>query len=161
MISCGAGKDKSVFAGELSCWRNVRKHRSGCVEDVFSAGIWLASAPLHEAGKTTKSGNTLKPGIRREELGFASDNLSSDPNAYPLISTFSRPHSEVASTTHIPALNGFEKALRCFLVLLRTEGPPANAAFKNAAREGNFFGKKPPSPSGRNIQQETNFSAKR
>ena len=67
------------------------------------------SAPLHEAGKTTKSGNTLKPGIRREELGFASDNLSSDPNAYPLISTFSKPHSEVASTTHIPALKGVPK----------------------------------------------------
>ena len=37
---------------------------------------------------------------------FASDTLSSDPNACPLISTFSRPHSEVASTTHIPALKG-------------------------------------------------------
>ncbi|HIX49057.1 MAG TPA: hypothetical protein H9981_08645, partial [Candidatus Mediterraneibacter caccavium] len=69
-----------------------------------SAGIWLASAPLHEAGKTTKSENTLKPGIRREELGSASNNPSSDPNAYPLISTFSKPHSEVTSTTHIPAL---------------------------------------------------------
>ena len=98
-------------------WLNVRKQRSAWVEDVFSAGIWLASAPLHEAGKTTKSGNTLKPGIRREELGSASDTLSSDPNACPLISTFSKPHSEVASTTHIPALKGsFEKALRCFLV---------------------------------------------
>ena len=28
----------------------------------------------------------------------------------------------------------FEKALRCFLVLLKTEGPPTNAAFKNVAR---------------------------
>ena len=114
-----------------------RKQWSACVEDVFSAGRWLASAPLHEAGKTTKSGNTLKPGIRREELGFASDNPSSDPNAYPLISTFSKPHSEVTSTTHLPELKGgSEKALRCFLVWLKTEGPPANAAFKNAAREG-------------------------
>ncbi len=91
------------------------KHGCRDVEAVFITGIWLASAPLHEAGKTTKSGNTLKPGIRREELGFASDNLSSDPNACPLISTFSRPHSEDASTTHIPVrrenvpnhINGF------------------------------------------------------
>ena len=64
-----------------------------------------------------RSMSTLKPGIRREELGSASDTLSSGPNACPLISTFSKPHSEVASTTHIPALKGSsEKALRCFLV---------------------------------------------
>ena len=80
-----------------------------CAEDVFSAERWLASAPLHEAGKTTGSGDTLKPGVRREELGCASDNLSSGPNAYPLIPTFSKPHSEVASTTHLPALKRFRK----------------------------------------------------
>ena len=106
-----------------------------CAEDVFSAERWLASAPLHEAGKTTGSGDTLKPGVRREELGSASDTLSSAPNACPLISTFSKPHSEVASTTHIPALKDVpKKALRCFLVLLKPEGPPTNTAFKNAAR---------------------------
>ena len=116
-------------------WLNVRKQRSAWVEDIFSAGIWLASAPLHEAGKTTKSGNTLKAGIRREELGFASDTPSSDPNACPLISTFSKPHSEVASTTHIPALKGFRK--RRFSVFWFTQdgrSPQTNAAFKNAAR---------------------------
>ena len=117
-----------------------------CFEDVFSAGIWLASAPLHEAGKTTKSGNTLKPGIRREELGSASDTLSSAPNACPLISIFSKPHSEVTSATHILALKGsFEKALRCFLVLLKTEGLPTNAAFTNAV-EGELFRQKRTSP---------------
>ena len=84
---------------------NVRKPRSKCVEDVFSAEVWLASSPLHEAGKTTKSGNTLKTGIGRGQLSFASDNPSSNPNACPLISTFSKPHSEVASTTHTHALN--------------------------------------------------------
>ncbi len=121
---------------------NVRKPRSGVVQDVFSAEVWLASAPLHEAGKTTKSGNTLKTGIGRGQLGFASDNPSSKPNACPLISTFSKPHSEVTSATHIPALKGsFEKALRCFLVLLKTEGPPTNAAFTNAV-EGELFRQK-------------------
>ncbi|HJD33652.1 MAG TPA: hypothetical protein H9911_03800 [Candidatus Mediterraneibacter tabaqchaliae] len=94
----------------------------------------MASAPLHEAGKTTKSGNTLKPGIRREELGFASDNLSSDPNAYPLISTFSRPHSEVASTTHIPALKGIPKRRFAVFWFTQAERPPTNTAFKNAER---------------------------
>ena len=72
------------------------------------------------SGKTTKSGNMLKSGIRREELGFASDTLSSDPNACPLISTFSRSHSEVASTTHLPArrenvlhqTNGFRESIQ-------------------------------------------------
>ena len=79
-----------------------RNQRSADIEDVFSAGIWLASAPLHEAGKTTKSGNTLKTGIGRGQLSFASDNPSSNPNACPLISIFSKPHSEVASPPPYP-----------------------------------------------------------
>ena len=106
-----------------------------CFEDVFSAGIWLASAPLHEAGKTTRSWNTLKAGIRREELGFASDNLSSDPNACPLISTFSKPHSEVASTTHLPALKGFRKGAPLFSGLAQDgRSPQQMLRLKNAAR---------------------------
>ena len=126
---------------------NVRKPRSKCVEDIFSAEVWLASAPLHEAGKTTKSGNTLKAGIRREELGSASDTLSSAPNACPLISTFSKPHSEVASATRISALKGsFEKALRCFLVCSRRK-VPSKCSVKKAQREGNFFDKRRPIPS--------------
>ncbi len=107
--------------------------------------------------KHPKTGNTLKAGIRREELGSASDTLSSDPNACPLISTFSKPHSEVASTTHIPALKGsFEKALRCFLVLFKTEGPPTNAAFTNAV-EGELFRQKitPPQPTETHNAKET------
>ena len=96
-----------------------------CFEDVFSAGIWLASAPLHEAGKTTKSGNTLKAGIGRGQLGFASDNPSSNPNACPLISTFSKPHSEVASTTHTPALKGIPKRrFALFSGFFKPEDPP-------------------------------------
>ena len=113
---------------------HVRKLRSGFTQDVFSAEVWLASAPLHEAGKTTRSGNTLKTGIGRGQLSFASDNPSSNPNACPLISTFSKPHSEVASTTHIPALKGFRKSASLFSGFLKPEGPPTNAAFKNAAR---------------------------
>ena len=105
--------------------------------------------------KHPKTGNTLKAGIRREDLGSASDTLSSDPNACPLISTFSRPHSEVASTIHIPALKGsFEKALRCFLVFLKTEGPPpTNAAFKERNEKRTSPTKENPSPADRNTQR--------
>ena len=119
-----------------------------CFEDVFSAGIWLASAPLHEAGKTTKSGNTLKAGIGRGQLGFASDNPSSNPNACPLISTFSKPHSEVASTTHIPALKGsFEKALRCFLVSSSRKVPRQMQRLKNVTKRELLRQKRtPPQP---------------
>ena len=81
------------------------------ISNVFREGVWLASAPLHETGKTTKSGNTLKTGIGRGQLGFASDNPSSNPNACPLISTFSKPHSEVASATHTPSLKVFPMKL--------------------------------------------------
>ncbi len=31
----------------------------GVVEDVFCARVWVASAPLHRAGKTTKSEDML------------------------------------------------------------------------------------------------------
>ena len=58
---------KSGFVCEDGRRKNVRKPLSKCVEDVFSAEVWLASAPLHEAGKTTRSGNTPKTGIGRGE----------------------------------------------------------------------------------------------
>ena len=128
-------------------WLNVRKQRSAWVEDVFSAGIWLASAPLHEAGRTRKSASTLKAKQGIGQLDFVSDNsdalfnaylqiLSSSRlfNAYLQILSSSRPHSEVASTTHIPALKGFRK--RRFSVFWFTQDgrPSTNAAFQNAAR---------------------------
>ena len=112
-------RDKLGFVYEDRRRKNVRKPRSKCVEDVFSAEVWLASPPLHEAGKTTKSGNTLKAGIGRGQLGFVSDNPSSNPNACPLISTFSKPHSEVASTTHTPALKRFRKDAPLFSGFIR------------------------------------------
>ena len=121
--------------------KNVRKPRSKCVEDVFSAEVWLASAPLHEAGKTTKSGNTLKPGIRREELGFASDNPSSDPNACPLISIFSKPHSEVASTTHTSALKRFRKDAQRFSTFIRPEVRTAKSRILKTGPKGDAIDK--------------------
>ena len=109
--------------------------------------IWLASAPLHEASITTKSGTMLKAETGRRQLGFASDNPPCQFQRIVPDFSYTKLHSEVASTTHIPALNGFEKALRCFLVLLRTEGPPTNAAFKNAAEaRGTFPAKDAPFP---------------
>ena len=56
-----------------------------------------------------KSGDTLKTWIGRGQLSFASDNPSSNPNAYPLIFIFPKPHSEVASATHTYALKRFRK----------------------------------------------------
>ena len=109
--------------------KNVRKPLSKCVEDVFSAEVSLASAPLHEAGKTTRSGNKLKTGIGRGQLSFASDNPSSNPNACPLISTFSKPHSEVTSTTHTSALKCFRKDAQRFSTFIRPEVRTAKSRF--------------------------------
>ena len=121
---------KSGFVCEDERRKNVRKPLSKCVEDVFSAQVWLASAPLHEAGKTTRSGNTLKTGIGRGQLSFASDNPSSNPNACPLISTFSKPHSEVASTTHTSALKCFRKDAQRFSTFIRPEVRTAKCDFE-------------------------------
>ena len=123
---------------------NVRKPRSKCVEDVFSAEVWLASAPLHEAGKTTRSGNTLKTGIGRGQLSFASDNPSSNPNACPLISTFSKPHSEVASTTHTSALKRFRKDAPLFSGFIRPGVPTSKCRISKVGREGIFSGETEP-----------------
>ena len=54
---------------------------AGCVEDVFRACVGVASAPLHEAGQTTKSGTMLKAEISRGQLAFVSDNPPADFNA--------------------------------------------------------------------------------
>ena len=130
--------------GDPLSGQNVRKPRSVYIQDVFSAGRWLASTPLHEAGKTTRSGNTLKPRVRREELGSASDNLSSDPNAYPLISTFSKPHSEVASTTNTSALKRFRKDAPLFPGFIRPGVPTSKCRISKVGREGIFSGETEP-----------------
>ena len=112
---------------------HVRKLRSGFTQDVFSAEVWLASAPLHEAGKTTRSGNTLKTGIGRGQLSFASDNPSSNPNACPLISIFSKPHSEVASTTHTSAPKCFRKDAQRFSTFIRPGVHTAKSRFTHTS----------------------------
>ena len=105
---------KSGFVCEDERRKNVRKPRSKCVEDVFSAEVWLASAPLHEAGKTTRSGNTLKTGIGRGQLSFASDNPSSNPNACPLISIFFQ--ASFRSRLNHPHLRAEVLSKRCSVV---------------------------------------------
>ena len=72
---------KSGFVGEDERRKNVRKLQSKCVEDVFSAEVWLASAPLHEASKTIKFGTMLRAQIGRGQLVFASDNPPANFNA--------------------------------------------------------------------------------
>ena len=126
---------------------HVRKLRSGFTQDVFSAEVWLASAPLHEAGKTTKSGDTLKTGIGRGQLSFASDNPSSNPNACPLISTFSKPHSEVASTTYTSALKCFRKDAPVFSGFIRPGVPTSKCRIVKAERKGIFIGETESFPS--------------
>ena len=41
---------------------------AGCVEYVFRACVGVASAPLHEASKTIKSGTMLRAEIGRGQL---------------------------------------------------------------------------------------------
>ena len=51
------------------------------VEDVFRACMQVASAPLHEASKTIKSGIMLRTEIVRGQLDFVSDNPLANFNA--------------------------------------------------------------------------------
>ena len=132
---------KSGFVCEDGRQKTVRKPRSGFTQDVFSAEVWLASAPLHEAGKITKSGNTLKTGIGRGQLSFASDNPSSNPNACPLISTFSKPHSEVTSTTHTSALKCFRKDAQRFSTFIRPEVHTSKCRIVKAGPKGDTIDK--------------------
>ena len=67
---------------------NRAKTSEWIFEDVFCAGVWVASAPLHGTRKITKSGNMLKAEIGREQLSFASNNLSANFNACHRISIF-------------------------------------------------------------------------
>ncbi len=53
---------------------------AGYVDDVFRACVRVASAPLHEASKTIKSGTMLRTEIGRG-LAFVSDNPPANFNA--------------------------------------------------------------------------------
>ena len=74
------------------------------------------------ATKTKKSGSMLKARIGREQLVFASDNLSANPNACSRISSFCKPFRSHLRHPHPRAESVFEKALRCFLEILKSEG---------------------------------------
>ena len=130
-------KLKSGFAGGDSYGQRQigRKPAERGVEDIFYAGVWVASVPLHGTRKITKSGNMLKAEIGREQLGFASNNLSANFNACHRISIFlsSIPKSPQPPTP--PRRKAVDKALRCFLIL-RIPGRvfPAYAGFQNGVR---------------------------
>ena len=141
---------KSGFVCEDRRQKNVRKPRSKCVEDVFSAEVWLASAPLHEAGRTKKSASTLKAKLGIGQLDFVSNNSDAQFNAYLQILSSSKPHSEVASTTHTSALKRFEKtASRCFLGSSYRESPQANAGFRKRGEQGSLAAKQNLFPAGK------------
>ena len=69
------------MSGSLGMSKGDENTEAGCVEDVFRACVGVASAPLHEAGQTTKSGTMLKAEISRGQLAFVSDNPPADFNA--------------------------------------------------------------------------------
>ena len=79
-----------------------------------------------------------------------SDNPIAKLNACTLISTFSKPYSEVASATHTPRRKAVEEALRCFLDLLKTAGVfPTYAGFQEKMRrERNGRKRAVPEPEG-------------
>ena len=68
------------MSGSLWLSKGSENTEAECVEDIFRACVWVASAPLHEAGQTTKSGTMLKAEISRGQLAFVSDNPPADFN---------------------------------------------------------------------------------
>ena len=135
---------KSGFVCEDDRRKNVRKPRSKCVEDVFSAEVWLASAPLHEARRTKKSASTLKAKMGIGQLAFVSNNSDAQFNAYLQILSSSKPHSEVASTTHTSALKRFRKDAPLFSGFIRPGVPTSKCRISKVGREGIFSGETEP-----------------
>ena len=82
--------------------REVKAPSEKQIEDVFSTGMRVASAPSSWAIKTKKSWNMLKTGIGRGQLSFASDNPSAYPNACPRISSFYNPIPQSPQTPAHP-----------------------------------------------------------
>ena len=123
---------------------HVRKLWSGFTQDVFSAEVWLASAPLHEAGRTKKSASTLKAKLDIGQLAFVSDNSDAQFNAYLQILSSSKPHSEVASTTHTSALKRFRKDAPLFPGFIRPGVPTSKCRISKVGREGIFSGETEP-----------------
>ena len=85
---------------------HISQLRKGSVSPIkILTEVWLAPAPLHEARRTKKSASTLKAKLGIGQLAFVSDNSDAQFNAYLQILSSSKPHSEVASTTHTFVLN--------------------------------------------------------
>ena len=98
---CGLNLDLCVRIGG----RKTSENRGANVSrTVFSAEVWLASAPLHEARRTKKSASTLKAKLGIGQLDFVSNNSDAQFNAYLQILSSSKPYSEVTSATHTHAL---------------------------------------------------------
>ena len=69
------------MSGSLGLSKGDENIEARCVEDVFRACARVASAPLHEASKTIKSGTMLRAEIGRGQLAFVSDNPPANFNA--------------------------------------------------------------------------------
>ena len=67
--------------GSLRLSKSDENTEAGCFEYVFRACVGVASAPLHEASKTIKSGTMLRAEIGRGHLAFVSDNPPANFNA--------------------------------------------------------------------------------
>ena len=67
--------------GSLGVSKADENTEAGGVDDVFRACVRVASAPLHEASKTIKSGTMLRAEIDRGQLAFVSDNPPANFNA--------------------------------------------------------------------------------
>ena len=114
---------------------NRTKTSERIIEDVFCMDVWVASVPLHGTRKITKSDNMLKTEIGREQLSFASNNLSANFNACYRISIFLRSIPKSPQPPAHPRRKAFEKALRCFLGLRRPGRVfPAYAGFRKKVK---------------------------
>ena len=101
---------------------HISQLRKGSVSPIkILTEVWLAPAPLQEARRTKKSASTLKAKLGIGQLAFVSDNSDAQFNAYLQILSSSKPHSEVASTTHTSALKRFRKDAQRFSTFIRPE----------------------------------------
>ena len=79
----------------------------------------------------------LKAEIGREQLSFASNNLSANFNACHRISIFSTFHSEVTSATHTPAQKGVRKGAPLFSRLAQVgKSLPGRCRISKEGEEG-------------------------
>ena len=122
---------------------NRAKTSERIFEAVFCAGVWVASAPLHGTRKITKSDNMLKTEIGREQLSFASNNLSANFNACHRISIFL---SSIPKSPQPPTPRAERRSKRRSAVFwdLRRPGRvfPAYAGFQKRMRRERYWRKR-------------------